>query len=74
MKTDDDSWEANAQYLLDRCPYTVWQRPGAGPVDLLATLVVTFTGMQMRLDGHPMYAQPDKARHNAEITAAQRAG
>ena len=28
-----DGWEANAQFLLDKCPYTVWQRPGAGPID-----------------------------------------
>lgn len=59
-----DSWEANAQYLLERCTYTVWQRPGGGPVDLKATLVVTFQAMQMRLEGHPMYARtltPDPA-------------
>lgn len=43
---DTDSWEANAQYMLERCPYTVWQRLGGGPVDLKATLVVTFLGMQ----------------------------
>lgn len=58
VASDTDSWEANAQYLLDRCSYTVWQRPGAGPADLKASLVVTFQGMQMRLDGHPMYAAP----------------
>ena len=57
-RSPGDSWEDNAQYMLDRCPYTVWQRPGAGPVDLLASLVVTFMGMQMRLEGHPMYAKP----------------
>ena len=51
----DDSWGANAKYLLDRCRYTVRQRPGGGPEDLMATLVVTFQGMQMRLDGHPLF-------------------
>ena len=56
-----DGWEANAQFLLDKCPYTVWQRPGAGPVDLLSTLVVTFSGMQMRLQGHPMFADENKS-------------
>jgi hypothetical protein len=56
---DADSWEANAQYMLERCPYTVWQRPGGGLVDLKATLVVTFQGMQMRLEGHPMFATPN---------------
>lgn len=57
--SDPDSWEANAQYLLDKCPFTVWQRPGAGPVDLKSTLAVTFLGMQMRLQGHPMFAKDD---------------
>lgn len=57
MSQDPDSWEANAQHMLERCPYTVWQRPGGGPVDLKATLVVTFQAMQMRLEGHPMYAR-----------------
>ena len=56
-----DGWEANAQFLLDKCPYTVWQRPGAGPIDLLSTLVVTFSGMQMRLQGHPMFADENKS-------------
>lgn len=55
-----DGWEANAQYLLDKCPYTVWQRPSAGPLDLLSTLVVTFSGMQMRLQGHPMFSAENK--------------
>ena len=54
---DPDSWDANAQYMLERCPYTVWQRPGCGPVDLKATLVVTFQSMQMMLEAHPMYAR-----------------
>lgn len=53
---DPNSWEANAQQLLERCPFTVWQRPGGGPVDLKASLVVTFMGMQSRLQGAPMYA------------------
>jgi hypothetical protein len=52
---DPDSWEANATYLLDNCPYTVWQRPGGGPVDLKSTLAVTFLGMKMRLAGDPMF-------------------
>ena len=55
MNQDPDSWEANAQHMLERCPYTVWQRPGGGPVDLKSTLVVTFQSMQMRLEKHPMY-------------------
>lgn len=64
MDQDPDSWEANAQDMLERCPYTVWQRPGGGPVDLKATLVVTFQAMQMRLEGHQMYGRkltPDPA-------------
>lgn len=64
MNQDLDSWEANAQHMLERCPYTVWQRPGGGLVDLKATLVVTFQAMQMRLEGNPMYARkltPDPA-------------
>lgn len=59
-----DSWEANAQHMLDRCPYTVWQRPGGGPVDLKATLIVTFMGMVMRLQGHPMFKDEAEARHH----------
>ena len=50
---DLDSWEANAQYLLDRCPYTVWQRPGGRPLDIKSTLVVTFMGMQQKLAASP---------------------
>ena len=64
MNQDPDAWEANAQHMLERCPDTGWQRPGGGPVDLKATLVVTFQAMQMRLEGHPMYARkltPDPA-------------
>lgn len=55
-KAEGGTWVENAQVILDRCPYTVWQRPGGGPVDLLSTLAVTFVGMQRRLEGHPMYA------------------
>ena len=58
---DPDSWEANAQYLLDKCPFTVRQREGGGSEDLKASLVVTFQGMQMRLQGHPMFAKPAPA-------------
>ena len=50
---DPDSWEANAKYLLDRCPHTVWQRPGGGPLDLKSTLVVTFMGMQQKIASSP---------------------
>lgn len=67
-QTDPDSWESNAQHMLERCPYTVWQRPGNGPVDLKATLIVTFSGMQMRLDGHPMFK--DSATKCAESAEA----
>jgi hypothetical protein len=49
VATDPDGWEANAAYLLDRCPFTVRQRPGGGSEDLMASLVVTFMGMQHRL-------------------------
>lgn len=59
---DPDSWEANAKYLLDRCPFTVRQREGGGPEDLKSSLVVTFQGMQMRLEGHPMFAQAAPAQ------------
>lgn len=54
---DPNSWEEKARVLLEKCPYTVWQRPGGGPVDLKASLVVTFMGMQARLDGHPSFAR-----------------
>lgn len=46
---DADSWEANAEYLLARCPHTVRQRPGGGPEDIKSSLVVTFMGMQQDL-------------------------
>ena len=51
-----DGWEANVSYLLEKCPYTVRQRPGGGEEDLIASLVVTFQGMQMRLQGYPLFA------------------
>jgi hypothetical protein len=54
---DANSWEANVRYLLDSCPYTVWQCPGGGAVDLKSTLAVTFRGMQMRLAGDPMFGK-----------------
>lgn len=53
---DGDSWEANVAHLLSNCPYTVRQRPGGGPEDLKSSLVVTFRGMQMRLQGDPMFS------------------
>lgn len=65
---DPDSWEANAQYLLDKCPFAVRQREGGGSEDLKASLVVTFQGMQMRLQGHPMFAKPAPA---PVLTSAQ---
>jgi hypothetical protein len=65
-----DSWEANAQYMLERCPYAVWQRPGGGPVDLKSTLVVTFQAMQMRLEGHPMY---ERKKDTIDAAALDRA-
>lgn len=45
-----DGWDENVQYLLNRCPYTIWQRPGGGQVDMLSSLIVTFLGMQQKLD------------------------
>lgn len=46
-----DSWEDNAKYLLDRCPFTIRVREGNGPENLLSSLVVTFQGMERRLTG-----------------------
>jgi len=72
MRLDPDSWEASAQYLLESCPFTVWQRPGGGDVDLIATLVVTFRGMQMRLEGHPMFGARATEAQIASARAEER--
>ena len=44
-----DGWVENAKSLLERCPFAVQVREGGGPEELLASLVVTFQGMQDRL-------------------------
>ncbi len=59
-KDGPGTWEENVSLLLDRCPYTVRQREGGGPECLISTLVVTFTGMQMRLQKDPMFAKPQQ--------------
>lgn len=53
--------EENVRFLLDRCPYTVRQRPGGGVEDLVGTLVVTFLGMQKRLEGDQMFQPKAKS-------------
>jgi hypothetical protein len=72
VATDPDGWEANAAYLLDRCPFTVRQRPGGGSEDLMASLVVTFMGMQHRLTAlwAAPAAEPDNAAWFALVTNA----
>jgi hypothetical protein len=50
-----DDYEANARYLLDRCPHTIRVREGGGPEDLMQSLVVTFRAMEQKS------AQPEPA-------------
>ncbi len=45
-----DGWVENAEYLLKHCPFTIRVREGGGPENLLSSLVVTFQGMQRRLE------------------------
>jgi hypothetical protein len=45
-----DSWEANAKYLLDRCPHTIRVREGGGPENLMHSFVHTFTAMERKLE------------------------
>lgn len=61
VRTGTGTLEENVEYLLKQCPHTVWQRPGAGPVDLIGTLCVTFLGMQYRLQEDPMYKKEAKS-------------
>lgn len=68
-KDGPGTWEENASYLLDRCPYTVRQREGGGPECLISTLIVTFTGMQMRLQKDPMFAKPQQPAPAAQEPA-----
>lgn len=70
VAADTDGWEANAVYLLDRCPFTVRRRPGGGPEDLLASLVVTFMGMQRRLTA-PRAAPAAESREPLTLTARE---
>ena len=46
---DADGWEENVGYLLGRCKHTIRVREGGGPESLLDSLVVTFIGMEQKL-------------------------
>lgn len=54
LDNHQDGWEENARYLLDRCPYAVRVHEGGGPEDLLSSFIITFMGMERRLqnNGH----------------------
>jgi len=52
-----DGWIANAEYLLNNCPYTIRMREGGGPENVLSSLVVTFLGMQHRVKEYDAYVQ-----------------
>ncbi|MBT9493884.1 MAG: hypothetical protein IV107_16415 [Paucibacter sp.] len=71
-KDGPGTWEENVSHLLDRCPYTVRQREGGGPECLISTLVVTFTGMQMRLQKDPMFAKPRQPAPAAQEPLGER--
>lgn len=49
MSTEAE-WVENAQYLLERCKYTIRVREGGGPESLLDSLVVTFMNMERLLE------------------------
>lgn len=47
----DDTWENNAQYLLERCPHTIRVREGGGPENLMHSFIHTFMAMEEKLRG-----------------------
>jgi len=47
---DDDGWEANFRYLLDRSPHTLRSREGGGHEDLMQSAILTFTRMEHKLE------------------------
>jgi hypothetical protein len=72
--TEGGTWEENVYFLLSQCPYAVRSREGGGSEDLLSSLCITFTGMQMRLQGHPMFKKEAPAWQPIETAPKERGG
>lgn len=49
-ESESAQWIENVEYLLKRCPHTIRSREGGGPENLLHSLIITFMGMEIKLE------------------------